>query len=268
VRWALGLSYQGGSFNGWQTQPLPARTVQDVLEGALGRFLNCHDVPTVCAGRTDAGVHALSQIVHFDTETVRDPTSFVRGLNALLPKDVSVLWARQVPQTFDARFGATSRTYHYVLLNHPVRQALWEQHCGWVWRPLDVSAMTQALPSLLGRHDFSAFRASSCQATTPVREMFDASITPWSSGLVVTLTANAFLHHMVRNIIGAVVDIGVGRQDAAWLGQLLAQKDRRLASPTFAAQGLYLAGVRYSLPLDINPLIVQHAAPLPFLALK
>ncbi len=263
-RWALGLSYHGSEFSGWQVQAAPVRTVQHEVERALESFLR---VPhsTICAGRTDAGVHALSQVVHLDTSVVRDATAWVRGLNAHLPKDISVQWAKQVPQDFDARFGALSRTYHYVLTTHPVRPPLWRQHCGWVFRPLDVAAMRQALPSLVGTHDFSAFRASQCQANSPVRTMLDAQLHVQGNFVVITLQANAFLHHMVRNIVGALVDIGVGRQSPQWLSFLLEQKNRQLSSPTFAPNGLYLARVEY--PVQFGLTAPEYAAasfPFPF----
>jgi tRNA pseudouridine38-40 synthase len=263
-RWALGLSYHGSEFSGWQVQAAPVRTVQHEVERALESFLR---VPhsTICAGRTDAGVHALSQVVHLDTSVVRDATAWVRGLNAHLPKDISVQWAKQVPQDFDARFGALSRTYRYVLTTHPVRPPLWRQHCGWVFRPLDVAAMRQALPSLVGTHDFSAFRASQCQANSPVRTMLDAQLHVQGNFVVITLQANAFLHHMVRNIVGALVDIGVGRQSPQWLSFLLEQKDRQLSSPTFAPNGLYLARVEY--PVQFGLTAPEYAAasfPFPF----
>jgi tRNA pseudouridine38-40 synthase len=243
-RWALGLSYHGSQFSGWQIQAAPVRTVQQELELALQKFLQTPHA-TICAGRTDAGVHALSQVVHLDTAVKRDPSSWVRGLNAHLAKDVSVHWAKAMPESFDARFAATHRTYHYVLTTGPVRPPLLRQHCGWVFRPLNLDAMREALPSLLGTHDFSAFRASQCQANSPVRTMLQAQLHAQGNFVVLTFQANAFLHHMVRNMVGALVDIGVGRQSPAWLAFLLAQKNRHLSSPTFAPNGLYLARVAY-----------------------
>jgi tRNA pseudouridine38-40 synthase len=243
-RWALGVSYHGTEFSGWQIQAPPVRTVQQELERALALFLQSAHA-TICAGRTDAGVHALAQVVHLDTEVQRDASSWVRGVNAFLPKDVSVQWAKQVPHEFDARFGAISRTYHYVLTNQAVRSSLWHQHCGWVFRPVSIEAMREALPLLIGTHDFSAFRASQCQANSPVRTMLSAQLHAQGSFIVISLQANAFLHHMVRNIVGALVDIGVGRQSPQWLSFLLEQKNRQLSSPTFAPNGLYLARVDY-----------------------
>jgi tRNA pseudouridine38-40 synthase len=243
-RWALGLSYHGSQFSGWQIQAAPVRTAQQEVERALKKFLQTPH-PTICAGRTDAGVHALAQVVHVDTNVVREPASWVRGLNAHLPKDVSVHWAKTMSNEFDARFSAVSRTYHYVLTTSAVQPPLLRQHCGWVFRPLNLQAMRDALPSLLGTHDFSAFRASQCQANSPVRTMLQAQLHAQGNFVVLTFQANAFLHHMVRNIVGALVDIGVGRQTSQWLSFLLAQKNRQLSSPTFAPNGLYLARVSY-----------------------
>ena len=245
-RIALGLQYDGSSWQGWQTQP-HGQTVQDALERALAAFSQ-QQTDTLCAGRTDAGVHATAQVVHFDTDAVREPFSWVRGVNAFLPPSVAVRWATEVEggeQGFHARFSATARTYHYVIYNHPVRSPLWERRAGWVFRPLDDAAMQQAAQALLGEHDFSAFRAAECQARSPVRTLYAIRVRRAGDLIVVTLHANAFLHHMVRNIVGSLIQVGNGNRPAGWIAELLAGRERELAAPTFSPDGLYLAKVDY-----------------------
>jgi len=245
-RIALGLAYDGSAWQGWQTQP-HGQTVQDVLEVALGAFSGTHrPIPTFCAGRTDTGVHAASQVVHLDTELNRRDESWVRGVNAFLPSGISVHWAQTVPQTFHARFSARSRTYVYLLWRGRVRPALWAGRAGWCFQPLDLDAMRQAAQALLGEHDFSSFRSSQCQARHPVRTLHRLDIHERGPFVVFTLRANAFLHHMVRNLIGALLQIGQGREPVAWMGQLLQARDRRLGAPTFAPDGLYLADIEYA----------------------
>ncbi len=243
ARIALGLSYDGASWQGWQTQP-HRRTVQDTLETALARFLG-QPVATICAGRTDTGVHAAQQIVHLDTDVVRPEQAWVRGVNAHLPPSVAVRWARTVPDAFHARFSARSRTYVYLLLDDPVRSPLWAGRAGWSFRPIDVEAMRAGAVHLVGEHDFSSFRSSECQAATPVRTLHELHIERRGRMVVFTLRANAFLHHMVRNIVGALVYVGQGRQPPAWMAALLAERNRTKAAPTFAASGLYLTAVGY-----------------------
>ncbi len=245
-RIALGLQYEGTPWQGWQTQP-HRQTVQDTLEAALAQFCQC-PVPTTCAGRTDAGVHATGQVVHFDTEARRELFSWVRGVNAFLPPSVAVRWAAEVEggdQGFHSRFSATARTYHYVIYNHPVRSPLWAGRAGWVFRPLDAGLMMEAAQALVGEHDFSAFRAAECQALSPVRAMHAISVRRNRDLVVVTLQANAFLHHMVRNIVGSLIQVGSGNRPVAWMAELLAARNRELAAPTFSPDGLYLAHVRY-----------------------
>lgn len=246
-RIVLGVQYDGAPWRGWQTQP-SGGTVQDMLEAALKRFALV-DIATTCAGRTDAGVHALEQVVHFDTELDREMFSWVRGVNAFLPSSIAVRWACETPrdgqEEFHARFGATSRTYHYVIYNHPVRSPLLSGKAGWVFRPLQVEPMRAAAAHLLGTHDFSAFRAAECQAKSPVKTMQDIRIERSGDLIVVTLTANAFLHHMVRNIVGSLIVVGNGNQQPDWLAEILASRDRSLAAPTFMPDGLYLAKIAY-----------------------
>ncbi len=246
-RVVLGVQYDGQAWHGWQTQP-SGRTVQDTLEVAMQRFALI-DIATTCAGRTDAGVHALEQVVHFDTVLDRDMFSWVRGVNAFLPPSIAVRWACEVPhdpaEEFHARFSATARTYHYVIYNHPVRSPLLAGKVGWVFRPLDIDRMRTAAQYLLGTHDFSAFRAAECQAKSPIKTMHDIRIEQSGHLIVVTLTANAFLHHMVRNIVGSLIVVGNGNQPPLWLNHILGSCDRSRAAPTFMPDGLYLAKVAY-----------------------
>lgn len=246
-RIVLGVQYDGASWRGWQTQP-SGGTVQDTLEAALKRFALV-DLATTCAGRTDAGVHALEQVVHFDTGLDRDMFSWVRGVNAFLPSSIAVRWACEPhsdgQHEFHARFAATSRTYHYVIYNHPVRSPLLSGKAGWVFRPLQVEPMRAAAAHLLGTHDFSAFRAAECQAKSPVKAMQDIRIERRGDLIVVTLTASAFLHHMVRNIVGSLIVVGNGNQHPDWMAEILASRNRSLAAPTFMPDGLYLAKIAY-----------------------
>lgn len=243
MRIALGIQYDGAAFSGWQSQP-HGNTVQDVLESALKAFAGT-DLPTVVAGRTDAGVHALGQVVHFDTALERAPFSWVRGVNAFLPKSVAVQWVQPVGDEFHARFAAFERTYFYVLYVDPVRAPLLKGQCGWLHTPLDLDAMRQAAQCLAGEHDFSAFRSSECQAKTPVKHLYAIDIGQQGQFYVFRFRANAFLHHMVRNLMGCLVSIGKGRQPSAWMAEVLVSRDRRCAAPTFMPDGLYLAQVGY-----------------------
>ena len=224
TRIALGVQYIGTGWNGYQKQP-ERHTVQDRLEIALEKFA-CTALHTTCAGRTDAGVHAIEQVVHFDTELDRPAQSWVRGVNAFLPDSIVVRWAAPVAPgadglEFHARFSARSRTYHYVLYNHPTPSALLSNRAGWMFRPLDVERMIDAARHLIGTHDFSAFRASSCQAKTPVKDMHEVRIERHGDIIVFTLRASAFLHHMVRNIVGSLVYVGLGRQEPDWMHEVL-----------------------------------------------
>lgn len=243
MRVALGIEYDGSAFCGWQTQPAGC-AAQDRLERALGQIAGV-PVATVCAGRTDAGVHALDQVVHFDSSVDRPLSAWVRGVNALTPPALAVTWARVVEDEFHARYSALERCYRYILLNHPVRPALEQGRVGWFHLPLDVAAMTCGASFLLGEHDFSAFRSAECQARSPVRALRRLVIERQGDYLVFELAANAFLHHMVRNIVGALVMVGKGRYPPGWIGEVLVGRDRKRAAPTFDAAGLYLARVVY-----------------------
>jgi tRNA pseudouridine38-40 synthase len=246
-RIALGVQYDGTAWNGYQKQ-LDRNTVQDQLEMALQKFARVA-LATTCAGRTDTGVHALEQVVHFDTDLTREMQSWVRGVNAFLPDSIAVRWASELPhdpgQEFHARFSARARTYHYVLYNHPIRSPLLAGRAGWVFRPLDVGLMREAAQHLVGTHDFSAFRSSQCQAKSPVKQMHEVTVERHGEVIVFTVRANAFLHHMVRNLIGSLIYVGSGRHPPQWLADVLAGRDRSFAAPTFMPDGLYLAKIDY-----------------------
>jgi tRNA pseudouridine38-40 synthase len=243
MRIALCVEYEGTAYAGWQSQ-LHGNTVQDVLEEALGRIAAA-PVRVACAGRTDAGVHALAQVVHFDVAVERPNSAWIRGANSHLPPQVAVRWARPVADDFHARFCALSRSYRYVLLNRPVRPAVQHGRVGWFHHPLDADAMRDAARQLLGEHDFSAFRAAECQAKSPVKHCYQADVARDGELVTFDFRANAFLHHMVRNIVGALVYIGKGNHPPQWLGELLAGRDRSRGAPTFDPAGLYFAGVEY-----------------------
>lgn len=242
-RIALGVEYDGSRFLGWQTQP-GGGTVQDALEGALSTVAAA-PVSVTCAGRTDRGVHALAQVVHFESEAARPDSAWVRGANALLPDSVAVLWSKRVDADFHARYAARSRTYRYVLVNRPVRPALAARHAGWYHAPLDVAPMREAAALLAGEHDFSAFRSAECQAKSPVRTVHEISIEREGDRIEFRLRANAWLQHMVRNIVGTLVYVGARKQPPGWVREILESRDRARAAPTFAAEGLYLAEVEY-----------------------
>lgn len=243
-RVALGIAYDGSHWLGWQTQP-GGRTVQDTLEAALAQFLAQPRVNTICAGRTDTGVHALEQVVHLDSSARRRPESWVRGLNALLPSSIAVQWAQPVPDDFHARFSARARSYIYVVRNSRVRSPLQHGRVGWVYHPLELEPMKDAARRLLGEHDFSSFRSSQCQAASPVRTLHALDVEQHGDYFLFTFRANAFLHHMVRNLMGALLYVGQGRQPACWMDELLSQRDRCRAAPTFAPDGLYFVRADY-----------------------
>ena len=265
TRIVLGVQYIGTGWNGYQKQP-ERNTVQDRLEMALEKFA-CTPLATTCAGRTDTGVHAIEQVIHFDTDLVRPTQAWVRGVNTFLPDSIVVRWAKEVPLgedglEFHARFSARSRTYHYVLYNHPTPSALLSNRAGWMFRPLDVERMIDAARHLIGTHDFSAFRASSCQAKTPVKDMHEVRIERHGDIIVFTLRASAFLHHMVRNIVGSLVYVGLGRQEPDWMHEVLESRSRDVAAPTFMPDGLYFAKIEYD---PCWKLPQEAVAPLPWL---
>lgn len=244
MRLALAISYNGRAYQGWQSQ-LSGQTVQDQLELALGKFA-AQRVSTLCAGRTDAGVHGLMQVVHFDTRLERSVSSWVRGTNALLPRDIAVQWAQAVPNEFHCRASALSRRYAYILLLSPVRPSVDAGRVGWVFRPLDMDAMQQAATHLLGEHDFTSFRASACQALSPVKILQRIDISKRGAYWRFEFEANAFLHHMIRNLMGCLIAVGQGKHPPDWVKNVLLERNRDAAAPTFSPNGLYFLGPRYA----------------------
>lgn len=243
MKWAIGVSYCGAGLEGWQSQP-SGNTVQDHVERALAG-ISGEQIKLTAAGRTDAGVHASAQVAHFETNADRPESAWVRGANSQLPAGIAVQWAAAVENDFHARYSAVSRTYRYVLYNHAVRPALLAGRTGWFHLPLDLEKMREAANYLVGEHDFSSFRSAECQAKSPVRVMERAAIRASGAYLLLDFTANAFLHHMIRNIVGCLVYVGKGGHSPAWISELIAARDRRRAAPTFAADGLYLFRVKY-----------------------
>ncbi len=244
MRLALGISYNGQAYQGWQSQR-SGLTVQDKLEAALGKFTQ-HKVSTLCAGRTDSGVHGLMQVVHFDTPLLRPIASWVRGTNAFLPSDIAVEWAQDMPPEFHCRASALSRRYAYILLESPVRPSVDTGRVGWAFRPLNMEAMQQAVRHLLGEHDFTSFRASACQALSPVKTLQRIEISRRGAYWRFEFEANAFLHHMIRNIMGCLVAVGQLKQPPEWVLDVLQACDRDAAAPTFSPDGLYFLGPRYA----------------------
>ena len=243
MRLAVGIEYAGTRFAGWQRQD-GAATVQGVVEAALSRVA-AHPVAVTCAGRTDAGVHALGQVVHFDTSALRPPRGWILGANGELPPDVSLSWLAQVPDDFHARYSALARSYHYVIINRTSRAPLLHERACWRRGSLDAERMHAAAQALCGQHDFSAFRAAECQSRVALRRLDRIAVRRHGAFVFIDVTANAFLHHMVRNIAGSLMLIGEGARPESWLAELLAARDRRVAGPTAPAGGLYFARVDY-----------------------
>lgn len=253
MRFALAVEYSGLAFCGFQSQPSGCG-VQDALQRAIGEIAG-HEVTVIAAGRTDAGVHALSQIVHFETEATRPDTAWVRGVNTHLPSAAAVLWSRAVSDDFHARFAAQARHYTYLMLTRPERPGLLAGYAGWYHQPLDVGAMSAAAAALVGPHDFSAFRAAECQAKSPVKTLTRLDVSQQGPFVRFDFSANAFLHHMVRNIVGSLIHVGAGKQDSSWLAELLEARDRTRAAATFPADGLYLAGADYDARFGLPPTV-------------
>ena len=243
-RIAVALEYDGAQFAGWQTQQAGVSSVQETVEAAFSRIAD-EPVSLVCAGRTDAGVHALGQIAHFDTRAVRGERGWVLGANTNLPDSISVRWARAMPGHFHARYSAEARTYRYFVLNRLGRSALAAHRATLVYRPLDVERMGAAARLLLGEHDFSAFRAANCQARSPIRRLYTLSVARQGDRVVIEATANAFLQHMVRNLVGLLLEVGVGKAPPEWAAEVLTSRDRTRSAPTAPAEGLYFWQVRY-----------------------
>jgi tRNA pseudouridine38-40 synthase len=258
MRIALGLQYDGSPYAGWQVQH-NQNTVQAELEKAITAFIGEEakgfPVQTITAGRTDAGVHALGQVVHFDTQVEREDFSWVRGVNSFLPGSIVVNWAKVVPEEFSARFSAYERTYIYALHAGPCRSPMIDARAGYVMLPpnqwFDIDAMKEAALCLIGEHDFTSFRSSECQSKTPVKTMYAIDIISAEPWLYFVIRGNAFLHHMVRNLVGSFLQIGRGRQKPEWMAQLLAAKDRHHAAPTFMPDGLYLSKIAYPPEFEI-----------------
>ncbi|MEQ1598112.1 MAG: tRNA pseudouridine(38-40) synthase TruA [Methylotenera sp.] len=243
MRIALGVEYDGAPYCGWQSQT-GGCGVQDFLEKAIKSIAE-HEIRIHAAGRTDTGVHAMMQVVHFDTETTRPENAWVRGVNAFLPDSIRVVWANVVDDEFHARFSALQRSYQYLLVNSVTAPAIKAQQAGWYHLPLNVSAMQVAIAHLRGEHDFSAFRASECQAKSPIKTLSTASIKAHGEFIIFNFSANAFLQHQVRNMVGALIYVGNGKNPPEFIKDLLEQKNRTLSPPTFSPNGLYLAGVAY-----------------------
>lgn len=250
MRYALGIEYDGSAFMGWQRQSHAGRTVQGCVEEALAKVAD-QPVETVCAGRTDAGVHASGQVAHFDTDARRSERGWLLGVNSNLPPDIAVRWIKPVTDEFHARYRALARHYRYTILNRLTRPALGRTQCTWVHWPLDAERMQQAAEHLKGEHDFSAFRAVECQAHSPVRTLYRLEVRREDERVVMDVTANGFLHHMVRNIAGVLIAIGEGRQPSDWSRQVLQGRDRTLGGVTAPAGGLCFVGVLYPAHFEI-----------------
>jgi len=254
LRIALGIEYDGTDFLGWQRLS-HGKSVQSAVESALSSVAD-HEVDVTCAGRTDSGVHARCQVVHFDTDASRTERGWALGTNSQLPPSVAVIWARPVAADFHARYSARARRYRYTILNRPIRPALDARRVAWERVPLDIDAMQLAAQALIGEHDFTAFRTVACQARSARRDMQEIAISRAGDEISIEVQANAFLHHMVRNIVGSLLPIGRGEQREAWLAELLAGRDRAKAGPTAPAAGLTFLGPRYpaqwNLPAEVT----------------
>jgi tRNA pseudouridine38-40 synthase len=259
MRVALMVEYDGSQYHGWQAQT-GLRTVQGVLQDALSKVASV-DVDVICAGRTDTGVHASSQIVHFDCEFVRPARAWVHGANSFLPKDVRVKWACDMPDTFHSRFSALARRYRYVIYNAPIRPALLRSNVTWQYRQLDERLMQEAGQFLIGSHDFTSFRSVECQSKTPIRDVSYLHVRRRADFIVIDIIANAFLHHMVRNIAGVLMAVGAGRKPVIWVRDVLLARDRRLGAETAPPYGLHLVAVEY--PTEFG--VMHDVGALPFL---
>jgi tRNA pseudouridine38-40 synthase len=259
MRIALGIEYDGSQYHGWQAQT-GLHTVQQVLELALSKVAD-EEISLVCAGRTDTGVHATNQIIHFDSEKERTIRAWIHGANSYLPKDVCVKWGRGMPDTFHARYSALSRRYRYLIYNSPIRPALLRSNLTWQYRQLDHRLMHEACQFLIGENDYTSFRSVECQSNTPMRNVHQLEVSRRGDLLVIDITANAFLHHMVRNIAGVLISVGSGKQPIEWVKQVLEGKDRRLGAETAPPYGLYLVAVSY--PKEFG--VIHHVNPGPLI---
>lgn len=252
IRVAMGVEYDGSAFCGWQIQD-GVRTVQECVEKAIAVVAD-QSVRVHCAGRTDTGVHALNQVIHFETDTVRDPYSWIRGTNANLPNDIAILWAKPVNDEFHARFSAIRRRYRYVIFNRSVRPTFLDKRVSWDYRPLDIQKMRQASTVLIGEHNFNSYRAQACQAKSPVRTVYALDIQRHDDMVLIDIEANGFLHHMVRNIAGVLMTIGAGEMSIEWAQQVLDAQDRTAGGKTAAPYGLYFVDVKYPEIFDLPKL--------------
>jgi tRNA pseudouridine38-40 synthase len=259
-RYAVGIEYDGSAFSGWQTQQ-SLRTIQGLVESALGGVA-AEPIEVICAGRTDAGVHARRQIAHFDTKVTRPMRGWVMGANTELPRDISIVWARPVPLHFHARYSAEARTYRYLILNRGSRSALAEKRAAFIYKPLDHERMAEAAAHLCGHHDFSAFRSSECQSNSPIRRVERLTVERQGDWLIIEATANAFLHHMMRNLAGLLIEVGRCEAPPSWAREVLDGRDRTKAGPTAPADGLYFWDVRYPEAFNL-PGAPQPGAPQP-----
>lgn len=260
MRIALGVEYDGSRYHGWQRQP-DLHTVQGAVETALAKIVG-KEIKVQCSGRTDTGVHAAAQVVHFDCDVERSLRAFVYGVNSQLPKDISVKWSHEVPDTFQARFSAMARHYRYVILNDAIRPGLLRSQLTWYYRPLNHKLMHEASSELIGEHDFTSFRSTECQSKSPVRNIHSISVIRHHDFVIIDIAANAFLHHMVRNIAGVLMAIGSERKPVQWIKDVLRMKDRSFAAETAPAYGLYLCKVVYPEEFElpetnlVNPLLL------------
>ena len=256
-RWAMGVEYDGTNYNGWQYQP-HAPSIQASLNQAISAVADA-SIECIGSGRTDTGVHASAQVAHFDSAARRTPREWLLGINSQLPEDININWIKQLDSSFHARYSAVRRAYRYTILNRPVRSALARHRTWWLREALDAGAMDRAAKCLLGTHDFSAFRASGCQAHSPVRTLHQISVTRTDEQITIACQANAFLHHMVRNIAGSLAEIGRGERPDEWLAELLAARDRKQAGMTAPAAGLELTGIEYPAEFGLVNSCVENA---------
>lgn len=251
MRIALVLEYDGSRYHGWQAQS-GLNTVQSKVELALSKVAD-EPISVVCAGRTDTGVHATNQVIHFDSDKQRAIRAWIHGANSNLPKDICFRWGKEMPDSFNARYSATARRYRYVIYNHPVRPGLLRSNVTWQYKQLDHRLMHQAAQMLVGEQDFTSFRSVECQSNTPMRNVHQVQVTRTGDLIVIDITANAFLHHMVRNIAGVLITIGSGKQPVSWIKDVLQAKDRRMGAETAPSYGLYLVHVQYPQEYNIIP---------------
>lgn len=244
MRLAMGVEYDGTLFHGWQRQKSGVVTVQERLEQALSVVAD-HPVGVFCAGRTDTGVHGLGQVIHFETPSVRSYRGWLLGTNVNLPPEINLTWVKQVPDSFHARFSAVNRRYRYRILNRGVRSAIWCNRTVWIHHPLDAASMHEAAQALVGTHDFSSYRALGCQAKSPIKQVSHLTVSRQEDQVIIDIKANAFLHHMVRNVAGVLIAIGKGDQPVSWAEQVLGYRDRTLGGVTAPPEGLYLMEVGY-----------------------